>query len=40
MFRISTGCSVIFLQDVHKWGFEAWMEEKRGRNEYGGEIRV
>jgi len=30
MFRISTGCSVIFLQDVQKWGFEAWMEEKGG----------
>jgi len=40
MFRISTGCYVILLQDVSKWDFGAWMEGKRWRNEYGGEIGV
>ena len=29
-----------FLQDVQKWDFGAWMEGKRWRNEYGGEIVV
>ena len=37
---VSTRCSVILLQDVSKWDFGAWMEGKRWRNEYGGEIGV
>lgn len=39
-FRISTGCSVILLQDVSWLGFWAWMIDGRCMDGYGGRMGV
>ena len=40
MFRVSTGCSVILLQDVSKWDVWGWMVDGRCMDGYGGRMGV